>query len=100
MVTYVFGDNKTVVNASSVPHSKLNKRHNALSYHYVREAIAAGIMRMHHIRGPTNPADILSKHWDHATIWPVLRPLLSDNALTMVSLSLNTKVTISMGTPR
>jgi len=74
--TYVFGDNETVVNASSVPHSKLNKRHNALSYHYVREAIAAGIMRMHHIRGPTNPADILSKHWDHATIWPVLRPLL------------------------
>jgi hypothetical protein len=28
------------------------------------------------IRGQTNPADILSKHWAFATIWPQLQPLL------------------------
>jgi hypothetical protein len=29
--SYVFGDNKTVMDASSAPHAKLHKRHNALS---------------------------------------------------------------------
>ncbi len=29
--SYVFGDNKTVINVSSTPHAKLHKRHNALS---------------------------------------------------------------------
>jgi hypothetical protein len=33
--SYVFGDNKTVIDASSTPHAKLHKRHNALSSHRV-----------------------------------------------------------------
>ena len=74
--TIMFGDNETVVNTASVPHSKLQKRHNALSYHRVREAIAAGITRFHHIRGEKNPADILSKHWDYSSVWPQMQPLL------------------------
>ena len=74
--SFMFGDNETVVNTASIPHSKLHKRHNALSHHRTREAIAAGITRFHHVRGKTNPADILSKHWDYPSIWPQLRPLL------------------------
>jgi hypothetical protein len=74
--TMMFGDNETVVKGSSIPHIKLHKRHNALSYHRVRHAQAAGIIRVHHIPGSVNPADILSKHWDYSTIWPILRPLL------------------------
>ena len=74
--SFMFGDNETVVNTASIPHSKLHKRHNALSYHRTREAIAAGILRFHHVRGKTNPADILSKHWDYPSVWPQLRPLL------------------------
>ena len=38
---YMFGDNQSVVTSSTIPHSGLNKWHNALSYHRVREAIAA-----------------------------------------------------------
>ena len=38
---YMFGDNKSVVTSSTIPQSILNKRHNMLSYHRVREAIAA-----------------------------------------------------------
>ena len=38
---YMFGDNKSVVTSSTVPHSLLSKRHNILSYRRVREAIAA-----------------------------------------------------------
>ena len=72
----VFGDNESVVNSASQPYSKLHKRHNALSYHRTREAVAAGITRIHHIPGKKNPADILSKHWDYPTIWPILQPLL------------------------
>jgi len=74
--SFMFGDNGSVVNTASVPHSKLHKRHNALSYHRTREAIAAGITRFHHIVGTTNPEDILSKHWGHSSIWETLRPLL------------------------
>jgi hypothetical protein len=33
--SYIFGDNKTVIDASSTPHAKLHKRHNALSFHHV-----------------------------------------------------------------
>ena len=73
---YMFGDNETVVNTASMPHGKLHKRHNALAFHRTREAIAAGIIRFYHIPGSTNPADILSKHWDYATIYPLLKPLL------------------------
>jgi hypothetical protein len=41
-VSYMFGDNKSLVNSSTQPHSKLQKRHNALSFHRVHEAIASG----------------------------------------------------------
>jgi hypothetical protein len=73
---YMFGDNESVVKNSTVPHSQLKKRHVALSYHRVREAIAAGIIIFHHIKGENNPADILSKHWGFAQVWNVLKPLL------------------------
>jgi hypothetical protein len=72
----MFGDNESVVNTASMPHGKLNKRHNALSYHRTREAIAADIVRFHHIPGNKNPADILSKHWDMASVWNTLRPFM------------------------
>ena len=74
--TYVFGDNKTTVDASSMPHARLHKRHTALSFHRVREAAAAGILKMFYIPGPQNPADILSKHWGYSQVWSLLQPLL------------------------
>ena len=74
--TLMFGDNETVVNTASIPHSRLVKRHNALSYHYVRHGIAAGAIRFHHMRGEDNPADILSKHWGYQKVWSQLKPLL------------------------
>ena len=75
-ISMMFGDNESVVNSATIPHSKLHKRHNALSYHRTREAIAAKILRFEFIRSETNPADIMSKHWDLASIWAQLRPIL------------------------
>jgi hypothetical protein len=49
--SYMFGDNKTVVESSIRPHAKLHKRHMALSFYRVREAIAAKIVAFHHVDG-------------------------------------------------
>ena len=74
--TYLFGDNGSVVTSSTQPHSPLKKRHHALAYHFVREAVAARIISFHHIPGERNPADILTKHWGYSQIWPMLRAVL------------------------
>jgi hypothetical protein len=74
--SYMFGDNQSVVNSSMQVHAKLHKRHTILSFHRVREAIAAGIVHFHFIPGQYNPADILSKHWGYSQIWTRLKALL------------------------
>ena len=74
--SYMFGDNESVVNSSSRPDSKLHKRHVALSFHRVREAVASNMLSFLHIEGNHNPADILSKHWGYQQVWPLLRTLL------------------------
>jgi hypothetical protein len=74
--TYMFGDNKSVVTNSTIPHSQLNKRHNALSYHKTREAVASNMIGFYHIDGDKNPADILSKHWGFQQVWWQLKSLL------------------------
>jgi hypothetical protein len=56
--------------------AKLHKRHNALSFHRVHEAIAAGFIQYFHMPGKTNPADILSKHWGYSDILVTLQPFL------------------------
>jgi hypothetical protein len=67
--SYVFRDNKTVINASLTPHAKLHKRHNTLSFHHVREAVASKYVTIFHLPGEYNPANILSKHWAYALVW-------------------------------
>ena len=47
-----------------------------LSFHFVREAIAAGYIVLTHIPGKINPTDILSKHWGFSETWPMLKALL------------------------
>jgi len=69
----VFGDNQSVVTQSTLPHSQLSKRHYALAYHRVREAIAAGYIKMYYIPGKINPADILTKTLGFQEYWPHLR---------------------------
>jgi hypothetical protein len=59
--TSVFCDNASVVQNSSNPESTLKKKHNAIAYHRVREAIAAGTIQLAKEDGQTNLADILTK---------------------------------------
>ena len=81
----MFGDNQSVVNSSMEVHAKLHKRHTILSFHRVREAIASGIVRFHFIPGATNIADILSKHWGHAQVWPLLKTVFFWRGDTLLS---------------
>ena len=41
---WMLGDNESVVTSSTIPYSRLGKRHNFLSYHRIRSAIAHGIL--------------------------------------------------------
>jgi hypothetical protein len=73
---WMFGDNQSVITSSTIPHSNLNKRHNALSYHRVREAISAKVLYFIHVDGKVNPSDIMTKFLGWAKFWPLIQPLL------------------------
>ncbi|CAJ1937418.1 unnamed protein product [Cylindrotheca closterium] len=74
--SYMFGDNESVMNSSSLPEAKLHNQDVALSFHHVREAVAANMLSFIHIDSALNPADILSKHWGHQQIWTLLPTLM------------------------
>ena len=62
------------------------KRHHLVSYHRVREAIAAKYISFHWKDGKSNPADILSKHWEFATVRPMLKSILFWRGETAIQL--------------
>ena len=72
----VFGDNRSVVSSTTLPHSTLTKRHNILAFHRVREAIAAKLMAFYWIQSAYNLSDMFSKHWDHPTVYRMILKLL------------------------
>ena len=76
IIYFHFGANKSVVDSARIPTSTLSKKSTLASYHRVREAIAAGYLQFNWKDRKYNPADILSKHWEFANIWPILKPLL------------------------
>ena len=84
--SYMFGDNKSVVDSASIPTSTLSKKSTLASYHRVREAIAAGYLKFNWKDGKSNPADILSKHWEFANIWPLLNLYFSGREIQMNSM--------------
>jgi hypothetical protein len=59
--TLMLGDNMSVVFNTSVPSSALKKKHNAIAYHRVREAIAEKVMRFAYVKSEDNVSDILTK---------------------------------------
>jgi hypothetical protein len=57
----MLGDNMSVVLNTIVLSSVLKKKHNAIAYQRVREAIAARIMRFAYIKSEENVSDVLTK---------------------------------------
>ena len=48
-VSYIFGDNKAMVESYKFPYVRLNKRHNILPFHFVRNLISKGFISINHI---------------------------------------------------
>jgi hypothetical protein len=72
----MFGDNKSVVINTTMPSSQLKKKHNAIAYHRVREAIAAKIINFFHIPSEDNFADILTKPLPVRVFYRLVKPML------------------------
>jgi hypothetical protein len=57
----IYCDNNGVVINASQPEATLKKKHNAIAYHRVREAAAAGTIQIAKEDSATNIADMLTK---------------------------------------
>jgi hypothetical protein len=65
----ICGDNKGVVQNSTIPDSLLKKKHVAIAYHKTRESAAAGIVHPIKIAGINNFADLFTKALTGKTFW-------------------------------
>ena len=72
----MYGDNNAVVLNTTLPSSQLKKKHQAISYHRVREAIAARVLEFHHIPSWANYADVLTKPVSAFSFHSFVKPLL------------------------
>ena len=83
--SFLFGDNRSVVTSATLPHSTLTKSHNILAFHRVIKAIAAKLMAFYWIQSAYNLSDMLSKHWDHPTVYPmILKLLINGGSITLI----------------
>jgi hypothetical protein len=57
----LFCDNEAAVKNSTIPESTLKKKHNAIAYHRVREAVASETIRIAYIHTSLNLADMFTK---------------------------------------
>lgn len=63
----VYCDNEAVYKNASTPNSVLNKKHHSIAYHYCRQAVAAGVIRISKEDSKTNLADLFTKILPRAT---------------------------------
>ena len=83
--SFLFGDNRSVVTSATLPHSTLTKRHKFLAFHRVREVIAANLMAFYWIQSAYNLIDMLSKHWGHPAVYPmILKLLITRGNITLI----------------
>ena len=99
---YIWGDNESMTNSSTIPEAKLHKRHNILSFHYVRSMISRGYINLQHLASEWNFADILTKNWSyqssyHELIQPVFHHSGNTAALFLDD-TLELDVSIAEGT--
>ena len=80
---YVWGDNKSMIDSSTVPEAKLHKRHNILSFHYVRSMISRGYINLQYLASGWNFADILMKNWSYqSSYYELIQPIFHHSGNT------------------
>jgi hypothetical protein len=72
----VFCDKKSVVTNATVPTSTLKKKHNSIAYHRVREAVAAGVLRIAKVHTSENLAYVLTKSLPATTLKSLIQKIL------------------------
>jgi len=75
--TSTMGDNEGTIITATTPECALKKKHVALSYHFVREQTAVGIINPQKIDGKDNVADLLTKALDRNTFMTHTSKILS-----------------------
>ena len=72
----VLSDNMAVIQNSTIPSSTIKKKHNAICYHRVREAVASGIIRIAKIDTKENLADLFTKPLPAALLHHLMQRIL------------------------
>ena len=72
----LFGDNMSVVLNTTSPSSQLKKKHLACAYNRVREAHAASILSLSHVKSQENHADVLTKPLCGTIFMSLISPIL------------------------
>ena len=75
----MLGDNNAVVVNVTTPSSTLRKKHNAVAFHKIREAVAAGITLMGHVSTGENLSDLLTKILGKMKHFGFAKPLVFRN---------------------
>jgi hypothetical protein len=61
---YMYGENLGVIQNATTPEGVLKKKHVVLSFHFVREAVAVGVIAPRKLGSPDNFADVMTKRLD------------------------------------
>ena len=77
----VWGDNKSTIDSSIIPEARLHKRHNILSFHYVRGKISRGYINLQLVSSIF--ANILTKNWSyHSSYYELIQSLFHHSGNT------------------
>ena len=71
----VYCDHGSVVMSAQKVEERLNKKHNAICFHRVRECVARAMIRVTKEDGETNLADLFTKLLDSIKRRTILRPI-------------------------
>ena len=72
----LFGDNQSVIINCFLSTSTLKKKHNAIAYHWVREAVAAGVLNLAYLPSKENVANMLTKPLELQQHYPLMSKFL------------------------
>ena len=82
-MNYVWGDNESMINSSNLPEAKLHKRHNILSFNYVRSMISRVYINLQHLASQWNFADILTRNWSYqSSYYELIQPVFHHSGNT------------------
>ena len=62
---YIFGDNQSVLNNTSIPESQLKKKSQSIAYHFICEGVCRDEWRTSYVNTHKNEADLLTKPLPH-----------------------------------